>query len=285
MPPHATLVIARTGLFAGLTAAATPAAAMRPDTLHLDDPDPSQLCRAAIAATERMSGIPDEFLSAMGRVESGRPAGGALAPWPWPWTVNAAGAGHVYPSKQAAVDAVRQFLASGVKSLDVGCLQVNLFYHPDAFPSLEQAFDPPANAAYAGQLLRDLFRSTGSWPRAAAAYHSLTPALGSAYLQKVLEEWALPDRAGPADSLGHDKPGVRPTHAMPHAADVASAMSAPPVVESGIPGPPPAFGFSRRFMLPQGQPHGSAATGRSLAAYRAMPVQIALRQPGPIRTP
>jgi hypothetical protein len=232
--------------------------------------DPSQLCGAAITATERMTGIPDAFLSAIGRVESGREGGGTRHPWPW--TVNAAGEGHFYPTKQAAIDAVRQFLAAGVKSLDLGCLQVNVLFHPDAFPTLEQAFDPAANASYAGQLLLDLFRSTGSWPRAAAAYHSMTPALGAAYLQRVLEEWALPDHSTQA---GRDA-GAAPMRAPPDDTASPPAIVAPRHI--GATAPPPAFGFSRRFMLAQGAAASGMATGRTLAAYRAVPVRVALRQ-------
>jgi hypothetical protein len=236
-------------------------------------PDPSLLCRAAIATTERNTRIPDEFLSAMGRVESGRPEDGVVNPWPW--TVNAAGTGHFYASKAEAVAAVRAFLASGVRSLDVGCLQVNLFFHPDAFPSLDQAFDPAANAAYAAKLLRDLFAQTGSWPRAAAAYHSQTPGLGTAYLQKVLEAWANPDGAGPP---GAPRPRA---HAAPAARDAAASFTPPPSrdVAQGPSAAPPAFGFSRRFMLPQAR---SVAGGRSLASYRSAPVQVVMRQPGPV---
>jgi len=236
--------------------------------------DPSLLCRAAIATTERNTRIPDAFLSAMGRVESGRPENGAVTPWPW--TVNAAGAGHFYASKAEAIAAVRAFLASGIRSLDVGCLQVNLFYHPDAFNSLDQAFDPAANAAYAAKMLLDLFAQTGSWPRAAAAYHSQTPALGSAYLQRVLEAWATPDRpgpAGPAKPRAHAAAPVREAAATAAVAPVRAAPQAPSAA-------PPAFGFSRRFMLPQARP--VVGGGRSLAAYRSVPVRVMFGEAGPV---
>ena len=244
------------------------------------DADPAQLCRAAIAETERNTRIPDAFLSAMGRIESGRPSGGSLHPWPW--TVNAAGTGHFYPTKQAAMDAVRQFQASGIRSVDVGCLQVNLFYHPEAFASLDQAFDPAANAAFAAKLLLDLFATTGSWPRAAAAYHSMTPALGLAYQEKVLEEWAEPDRPGspaapsPRRSARlhmqtHEPPFIVPSQ-EPQA--MAASLPARPMAAGAL---APSVGFNRRFMLPAPQP----AMGRNLAAYRAMPVQLAWRQASP----
>jgi hypothetical protein len=230
----------------------------------MPDVSPSQLCRSAIGATERITRIPDAFLNAISRVETGRQAAGAVDPWPW--TINAAGTGHFYASKAEAIAAARAFMAQGVRSLDVGCLQVSLLYHPEAFASLDQAFDPATNAAFAGQLLMALFRQTGSWPRAAAAYHSLTPSLGEAYERKVLEAWAVPDR-----------PALRPASTQApeliHHGDDQAARQPTPSLPGTI--APPAFGFTRRFMMP----HPGLATGKSLADYRAMRIRLSLQAP------
>jgi hypothetical protein len=243
--------------------------------------DQAQYCRAAIAATERATRIPDEFLSAIGRVESGRPDGGAISPWPW--TVNAAGTGHFYSTKAEAIQAVRAFLASGIKSLDIGCLQVNLSYHPDAFASLEEAFDPAANAAYAAKLLMALFKTTGSWPRAAAAFHSMTPAIGAAYQQKVLEAWATPDRPAEQGGAPVKRSRVAGQGAQPQPQPQPQLADAGGAQQAAIP-PSPApssFGFSRRFLLPQSKP----AVGRTLAAYRSTAVQLGWRPTGLILPP
>src|SRR5215469_533417 len=51
------------------------------------------LCRAAVAAAERNSGIPPHPLAAISRVESGR-RDPVTGDWhPWPWTVDAEGQG------------------------------------------------------------------------------------------------------------------------------------------------------------------------------------------------
>lgn len=152
---------------------------------------PGGLCRAAVAAAERTGGIPAHLLAAINLVESGRrdPATGAVQPWPW--TANAAGQGFYYATKAEAVAAVRAMQARGVRSIDVGCGQVNLLHHPDAFASLEQAFDPGTNATYAAAFLRRLFAQSGDWSRAAALYHSATPALGEEYRRRVMA--ALPE--------------------------------------------------------------------------------------------
>jgi hypothetical protein len=139
---------------------------------------------------EQASGLPPGLLLAIGQVESGRwdSARGRITAWPW--TINAAGKGLWFSSKDDAAGAVKQLLDGGTRSIDVGCFQINLFWHPTAFASLEQAFDPDANAAYAARFLLALFSQTGSWDAAVEAYHSADPALGYAYRQQVFSTWA-----------------------------------------------------------------------------------------------
>lgn len=164
-----------------------------------DAPGAHALCPAAIGAVERSQRLPPALLGAIGTVESGRrdPANGKLAPWPW--TVNAEGVGQFHRSKAEAIAAVEHLRAAGVRSIDVGCMQVNLMHHPDAFESLEQAFDPRANVGYAARFLVRLHRETDDWMQAAAAYHSRTPELGGRYRQKVAAVWPLAPRdAAPA---------------------------------------------------------------------------------------
>ena len=102
---------------------------------------PGLLCQQAIAVAEQAHAIPQHLLAAIGRVESGRrtPDGGSL---PWPWTINAEGDGAFFDTKAQAIAAVRALQARGVRSIDVGCMQISLLHHPDAFATLDQAFDP-----------------------------------------------------------------------------------------------------------------------------------------------
>ena len=151
---------------------------------------PGQQCRAAIQAAERAAALPPQLMAAIARVESGRrDAAGAVHPWPW--TINAEGAGQYFETREAAQAAVRALQARGVRSIDVGCMQVNLAHHPAAFATLDQAFDPAANAAYAARFLSTLYAETRDWTRATAFYHSQTPALGEAYQRRVAA--AMPD--------------------------------------------------------------------------------------------
>jgi transglycosylase-like protein with SLT domain len=150
---------------------------------------PAALCAAAIEATERSARLPRGLLSAIGRVESGRPDATSGALIPWPWTIDVGGVGHFYATKADAIAAVQALAASGVRSVDVGCLQVNLAYHPTAFRDLEEAFEPATNVRYGALFLRRLFAASGSWDLAAAAYHSQTPQLGAEYRARVFAQW------------------------------------------------------------------------------------------------
>ena len=151
---------------------------------------PGELCRAAIAVVEREARLPPNLLNAIATVESGRadPASGRLVSWPW--ALNAEGAGRFFGSQPEAVAAARQLLERGVKLIDTGCLQVNLFHHPDAFASLDEAFDPLANARYAAGFLKRLHAISGDWVVAAGHYHSQTTSRADLYRMRVLAAWA-----------------------------------------------------------------------------------------------
>lgn len=129
--------------------------------------------------------MPPNLLSAISLVESGRWDKARGARVAWPWTVMAEGRGRYLPSKQEAIAEVRRLQAKGVRNIDVGCMQVNLHWHGENFDSLEQAFDPRANAAYAAEFLTNLHAETGNWDTAAAYYHSRTPERADYYSGKV----------------------------------------------------------------------------------------------------
>lgn len=177
-------------LLAGLLCAALPAATARAES---GAPAPD-LCRAATTREEARHTMPDNLLSAISLVESGRWDKARQARVAWPWTVMAEGRGRYLPSKQAAIAEVKGLQARGVRNIDVGCMQVNLHWHGDAFGSLEEALDPAANAAYAAQFLQELYAETRDWDVAAAWYHSRTPERAEYYSGKV--QVALSELAG-----------------------------------------------------------------------------------------
>ncbi|UFN51285.1 lytic transglycosylase domain-containing protein [Roseomonas sp. OT10] len=143
------------------------------------------LCRRTIAALEPGSGVPPGLLGAIGLVESGRQDPATGRPEPWPWSYNASGTGHAAPTKAAAVAAVAALAAAGTRSVDVGCMQVNLLHHPDAFPGLEQAFDPVANIRYAIRFLLQLRARSQDWGEAIGRYHSGEAERGADYSRRV----------------------------------------------------------------------------------------------------
>ncbi len=143
-------------------------------------------CAPAIAATEQANlALPAGLLSAIGIVESGRrdSVTGRFAAWPW--SVNAAGDSRFFATREQAIAFVQAAQASGIRSIDVGCMQINLMYHPEAFASLQDAFTPDTNVRYAARFLLDLYQRAGDWPTASGAYHSATPGLSDAYVQRV----------------------------------------------------------------------------------------------------
>lgn len=150
----------------------------------------TQSCDVAIATAERSAGTAPGLLRAIGLVESGRRDRASGQRRPWPWTVTAKGVGTFYASKADAIAAVQGLQARGVASVDVGCMQVNLFYHPAAFRSLEQAFEPSINAAYAARFLGSLHARLGEWRAAAAAYHSLSPGPATRYAKLIAAVWS-----------------------------------------------------------------------------------------------
>ena len=146
----------------------------------------SALCDAALLRAETRYQLPHQLLTSIARVESGRPITSLADTRPWPWTIDADGMGLFVDSKAAAI-AWMKSQAAHHNFVDVGCMQVDLYYHPHAFASLEEAFDPVANADYAARLLLELYRGEagGSWDLAVGLYHSHTSLLAAEYRDRV----------------------------------------------------------------------------------------------------
>jgi hypothetical protein len=138
---------------------------------------------------EQKHNIPNGLLSAISKVESGRYHTAHKKLIAWPWAIQAQGESKFFSTKQEAISAVRALKAKGVKNIDVGVMQVNLYHHPNAFSSLEQAFDPKANIEYAARFLTSLKRQHLSWLKAIAYYHSALPLYHTPYRDKVYKMW------------------------------------------------------------------------------------------------
>lgn len=195
----AALVAAPALLTAAATSPARAAAVTHPGAASADPApaapsvSPFTQCDTAIGAAAKLPGrLPASLVPAIARVESGRldPASGKVRPWPW--TINVDGVGFFFATKAEVVAAVQTLQAKGKRSIDVGCMQVNLLHHPDAFADLDDAFDPATNARYAVRFLLSLYAQTKDWPLATAYYHSSTPDLGEEYQRLVFGKVVTP---------------------------------------------------------------------------------------------
>ncbi|MEQ8665362.1 MAG: transglycosylase SLT domain-containing protein [Rhodospirillales bacterium] len=147
------------------------------------------LCAEATGQVERERGIPRHLLTAISLAESGRWDGVNGATHAWPWTVTSGEQTWKLDSKAEAIARVDALRGAGTTNIDVGCMQINMRYHPDAFTSLDAAFDPLTNARYAGQFLSDLYETSRNWLTAAGNYHSNTEEFHNRYKLKVARFW------------------------------------------------------------------------------------------------
>jgi hypothetical protein len=154
-----------------------------------ESPADRGICATAVAAAEQAARLPLRLLRAVSLAESGRWDPEKKASFAWPWTVTSGGAGQYFPDKASAIAHVKRLQAKGVRNIDVGCMQVNLMYHGEAFGDLEEAFDPIHNVLYAAAFLKELRLERNSWSGAVATYHSADRERGTTYSEKVFALW------------------------------------------------------------------------------------------------
>ncbi len=187
-PGKRTVVTLAAGIVcAGLSLAATP---VRAETnLAAEFAASWDACAAATYSVERETRIPSSLLTAISIVESGRYDAINKRSVAWPWTVTSGKDQWYLDSRAEAISHVKSMIRNGKRNIDVGCMQVNLYFHGDAFSSLDQAFDPLSNVSYAASFLNRLMSSTGDWLTAAGNYHSSTPEYHNRYKAKVVDTW------------------------------------------------------------------------------------------------
>lgn len=123
-------------------------------------------CEQEIQAAAAKYGIPEGILYSVGLTETGRK--GSL----YPYALNIEGKAVFPPSER---DAMKQFDAArkgGAKLIDIGCMQINQYYHGENFASAEAMFDPHSNVEYAAKFLRNLHDRHETWTMAVARYHA-----------------------------------------------------------------------------------------------------------------
>jgi hypothetical protein len=169
-------------------------------------PDLPVLCENAAKVAAIETGVPFDVLRAITLAESGRNQEKRLRPWPW--TVNMEGKGKWFATEQEARAYVKKFYDSGSRSFDIGCFQINYRWHGQAFASIDQMFEPLANARYAAKFLKNLHNETGDWSLAAGAYHSRTPEYSDKYRARFDR---LRGSLRPAASPAKPRPATGPT--------------------------------------------------------------------------
>ena len=167
------------------------------------DVDPASACDRAIQQAEARYQLPAGMLHAIGLVESGRTDARTGLTRPWPWAVQADGQNQFFNTRAEAVAWVRDAQSRGVSMIDVGCLQIDLYFHPDAFPSVDLAFEPADNVDYAARFLLRLHVMTGDWTKVIGFYHSRTPEFADPYQRRVQQVMGvtLPDKPVEPPSL------------------------------------------------------------------------------------
>lgn len=156
------------------------------------------VCDSAAIEAALASGVPLPVMTAITRAETQTRRDGVFGPWPW--TLNHAGSGEWFDSKDAALVRMEGLLAAG-ESFDVGCFQINTRWHGHEFASLDEMIDPHRNAGYAAHYLTELYSETGSWKAAVAAYHSRDPDRGEGYAERVASIMRDPDTPVTAPEL------------------------------------------------------------------------------------
>lgn len=164
--------------------------------------DDAALCDRAASVAAQETGVPENLLFAISRVETARAGTDA----PWPWTINLNGQGQWFDTAEQAEQAISD-LADGGESFDIGCFQINTRWHGDGFERATEMLDPLENARYAARYLLDLQSEFGDWPAAIAAYHSRDADRGAGYRDKVAAAYdgligQPPDAAVPAARRG-----------------------------------------------------------------------------------
>ena len=123
-------------------------------------------CEREMARAAQLHGIPLGILYAVGLTETGRR--GAL----YPYALGAEGQTVFAKNVDDAMVSFEAMRHRGVKLIDLGCMQINHYYHGDKFASVRAMFDPARNVDYAARFLKELKEREGSWTMAVARYNA-----------------------------------------------------------------------------------------------------------------
>ncbi|KEA05270.1 lytic transglycosylase [Rhizobium rhizogenes] len=124
------------------------------------------LCEREIQSAAAKYGIPEGILYSVGLTETGRK--GSL----YPYALNIEGKPYFPASQNAALLTFAAAKQKGAKLIDIGCMQINQYFHGENFASVAAMFDPHSNVEYAAKFLRALHDRHETWTMAVARYHA-----------------------------------------------------------------------------------------------------------------
>lgn len=126
----------------------------------------TRICEQQMVKASSLHNVPLGVLYAVGMTETGNK--GSLHPY----ALNVEGRTIFTSSEKAALKEFYKSQKSGAKLIDLGCMQINHYYHGNRFSSVEAMLDPKQNVEYAALFLNDLKKREGSWTMAVARYHA-----------------------------------------------------------------------------------------------------------------
>jgi soluble lytic murein transglycosylase-like protein len=147
----------------------------------------SNKCDSLFGHFEQKFKIPQNILRSIALKESGKKHSKNNNIIIWPWTVNVEGKGYYFRNKKEAIKFVKNQIKTNKEIIDVGCMQINLKHHINAFDSIDKAFEPQYNISYGAEFLRKKYEQTGCWHKAIAHYHSATFPIGNKYKNDIVK--------------------------------------------------------------------------------------------------
>ncbi len=125
-----------------------------------------KLCEREMIQAATKFQVPLGILFAVGLTETGM--GGTLHAY----ALNLEGTTVYSLNKEQAIERFISAKAAGMKMIDVGCMQLNYYFHGDRFSSIADMLEPHRNVDYAARFLSELRAREGSWTMAVARYNA-----------------------------------------------------------------------------------------------------------------
>ena len=124
------------------------------------------MCEREMTRAAALNGVPLNVLYSVGLTETGRR--GELSPY----DMDIDGKDVHSATLAEAMASFARAKARGAKLIDIGCMQINQYWHGAEFASLGEMFDPERNVEYAAKFLKTLRAEEGSWTLAVARYNA-----------------------------------------------------------------------------------------------------------------